>query len=388
MIRLYSVQVVTRMNAISPPGQGGTTRPRPGSFLPMRLPPLLLLLLALRAVPGEAQIPVVARQGILSGVVRDSSTGEPVGYALVELAGGRQQVFASSSGRFRLSGVGAGRVGLRVRQIGYHPVTLDLRVAAETEAGAAPAELTVSMRRRALVLPELVALGGACPGMREAGALAPEGGTILEEAYQNAERILTLERAFPFVLHYQLGTTILDSSYVRIGGEIDTIRRDSRSLSAYRAGRVVERPGTRLERINAFTTSDIARAEFQRTHCFWYSGRDSVAGFTGFRIGFAPRPEVRTVDWAGSLLVDSASMSLLRTEARVVNLPRRGTEVLSVVCTIFYRPILPSLPQEHEARCVSTRRGPPRRIVVERWLLVNREFLGKDPGAPIPGEGR
>jgi hypothetical protein len=255
-------------------------------------------------------------------------------------------------------------------------------VESETGAGAAPVELAVSMRRRVLVLPELVALGDACPGMREAGTLAPEGGTILEEAYHNAERILTLERAFPFLLHYQLGTTILDSSYGRIGGEIDTIRRDSRTLSAYRAGRVVERPGTRLERVNAFTTSDIARAEFQRTHCFWYSGRDSVAGFTGFRIGFAPRPEVRTVDWAGSLLVDSASMSLLRAEARVVNLPQRGTEVLSVMCTIFYRPILPSLPQEHEARCVSTRRGPPRRILVERWLLVNREFVGRDPRAP------
>jgi hypothetical protein len=354
----------------------------------MRLSPLLLLLLAVWAVPGEAQIPVVARQGILTGVVRDSATGQPVGYALVELAGGRQQVFAGATGRFRLTGVGSGPAGLRVRQIGYHPVTLDLRVEAEARAGTAPVELAVSMRRRALVLPELVARGDACPGMRDAGALAPEGGTILEEAYQNAERILTLERAFPFVMHYQLGTTILDSSYVRIGGEIDTIRRDSRTSSAYRAGRVVERPGTRLERINAFTTSDIAGAEFQRTHCFWYSGRDSVAGLTGFRIGFAPRPEVRTVDWAGSLLVDSASMSLLRADARVVNLPRRGTEVLSVVCTIFYRPILPSLPQEHEARCVSTRRGPPRRILVERWLLVNREFIGREPGAPSHGERR
>ena len=349
-------------------------------------PPLLMLLLALRAVPGEAQIPVVAREGVLSGVVRDSATGEPVGYALVEVVGG-QQMFASSTGRFRLSGVGTSPVVLRVRQIGYHPVTLPLRVETESRAEARAVELTVLLRRRALVLPELIARGDACPGMREAGALAPEGGTILEEAYQNAERILTLERAFPFVLHYQLGTTILDSSFLRIGGDIDTIRRDSRTSAPYRAGRVVERPGTRLERVNAFTTSDIAREEFQRTHCFWYSGRDSVAGFTGYRIGFAPRPEVRTVDWAGSLLVDSASMSLLRTEARVVNLPRRGTEVLSVVCTIFYRPILPSLPQEHEARCVSTRRGPPRRILVERWLLVNREFIGRDPGAP-PHEDR
>lgn len=350
--------------------------------------PLLLFFLALRAVPALAQVPVATRQGVLSGVVRDSATGEPVGYALVELLGRGPPVFANSAGRFRLSGVGAGLIGLRVRQIGYHPLVLRLRVEAEARAGPVPLELILSMRRRPLVLPELVAQGDVCPGMREAGALASEGGTILDEAYQNAERILTLERAFPFVLHYQLFTTVLDSGYATIGGEVDTIRRDSRTLAPYRAGRVVDRPGTRLERVNAFTTSDIAREEFQRTHCFWYSGRDSVAGFTGFRIGFAPRPEVRAVDWAGSLLVDSASMSLLRAEIRVVNLPRRGTDVLSVVCTIFYRPILPSLPQEHEARCVSTRRGPPRRILVERWLLVNREFIGRDPGDSLPGEGR
>ena len=354
----------------------------------MRRLALLLWLLTLPAVPALAQIPVATRQGILSGVVRDSATGEPVGYALVELLGGGTPVFATSAGRFRLTGVGAGLLGLRVRQIGYHPLVLRLQVIAEARAGAAAVELTLSMRRRPLVLPELIAQGDACPGMREASVLAPEGGTILDEAYQNAERILTLERAFPFVLHYQLFTTVFDSSYATIGGEVDTIRRDSRTLLSYRAGRVVDRPGTRLERVNAFTTSDIAREEFQRTHCFWYSGRDSVAGFTGFRIGFAPRPEVRTVDWAGSLLVDSASMSLLQAETRVVNLPPRGTEVLSVVCTIFYRPILPSLPQEHEARCVSARRGPPRRILVERWLLVNREFIGRDPGDSIPGEGR
>ena len=347
-----------------------------------RLPLLSFFLLALRALPGEAQIPVVARQGILSGVVRDSVTGEPVGYALVELLGRSEQVFATAAARFRLTRVGPGPADLRVRQIGYHPVTLRLRVEPEASADVSPVELTVSMRRRPLVLPELMAEGDACPGMREASALAPEGGTILEEAYQNAERILSLERSFPFVLHYQLATSILDSSYVRIGGEIDTIRRDSRTSASYRPGRVVERAGSRLERVNGFTTSDIAREEFQRTHCFWYAGRDSVAGFPGFRIGFAPRAAVRTVDWAGSLLVDSASMSLLQAEARVVNLPRRGTEVLSVVCTIFYQPILPSLPQEHEARCVSTRRGPPRRILVERWLLVNREFIGRDPGAP------
>jgi hypothetical protein len=346
--------------------------------------PALAATLAFCSVPALAQVRANAPGGALTGIVRDSATGEPVGYALVALLGGAQRAFANATGRFTLTGVPAGAASLRVQQIGYRGVTLALVVERRATRLPGEQELVVTLVRRPLVLPELVARGDACLGMRHAGGAAPEGGTILDEAYKNTERILTLEQRFPFVLDYQLSVTVLDSSYTPIEGAIDTVRRDSRSYATYRAGKVLDRAGTRLERVNAFTTSGIAGEEFQRTHCFWYAGRDSAGGFPGYRIDFAPRPEVRSMDWAGSILVDSASMSLLKAEARVVNVPERGTGFLSVVCTIFYRPILPSLLQEHEAKCVSAHRGPPRQFRVERWLLVNRTFIGRQPGDSPP----
>ena len=346
--------------------------------------PALAAILAFSSVPALAQIRAIAPGGTLTGIVRDSATGEPVSYALVGLVGRSQQGFASEAGRFTLTNVPAGAALLRIQQIGYRGVTLTLVVVRRAASLPGAQELVVTLVRRPLVLPELVAHGDACLGMQQAGEAAPEGGTILDEAYKNAERILALEQRFPFVLDYQLHVTVLDSSYTPIEGGIDTVRRDSRSYASYRAGQVLDRAGTRFERVNAFTTSGIAGEEFQRTHCFWYAGRDSMGGIPGYRIDFAPRPDVRSVDWAGSILVDSASMSLLKAEARIVNVPARGTGFLSVVCTIFYRPILPSLPQEHEAKCVSAHRGPPRQFRVERWLLVNRTFVGRQPGASPP----
>jgi hypothetical protein len=85
------------------------------------------------------------------------------------------------------------------------------------------------------------------------------------------------------------------------------------------------------------------------------------------------------VDWAGSFLIDSLTMRLLRSEARMVNLPPRGTTFTSATCTVFYNPIAPTLVQEFQAACIHAHRTAPPRIVVERWLLVRSAFLGRTP---------
>jgi hypothetical protein len=338
--------------------------------------PALLLLVATSAA-ALAQTPIRAPSGTLRGVVRDSATGEPVAYALVILVGKDQQAFASESGSFSLTNLGTGRTRIRVQQIGYRAQTLNLDVDTRPDPGDASPGIVVRLTRHALVLPEVSVEAKGCLGMLDAGSNAQEGSTLLGEAFQNAERILALERKYPFVLEFQRVVTLLDSAYNRIDGRVDTLEKDSRAYVPYQRGKVLERG--RRERIAAFTSSDIAGAEFQRAHCFWYAGRDSVAGFPGYRIDFAPRPEVRSPDWAGSMLVDSASMGLIRTETRLVNLPRTGTNVLTATCTIFYQPIVTSLPQEFQTRCVSSQRDGPPHIRVERWLLVNHRFTGKTP---------
>ena len=343
---------------------------------------LPLPLLIAYQVNGAAQTAARAPSGTLRGVVQDSATGEPVGYALVVLLGRDQQIFTSGSGRFSLTNLAGGRARLRVRQIGYRAQTLTLEVDILPGAGDPSPGLVVRLARQTVVLPEISVEAKSCLDLKDVGSTAPEAGTLLNEAFQNAERILALERKYPFVLEFQRVVTLLDSSYNRIDGRVDTLRKDSRTYLPYRAGKVLERGVRRRDRVAAFTSSDFAGEEFQRTHCFWYAGRDSVEGFPGYRIDFAPKPEITSPDWAGSMLVDSASLGLLRTETRLVNLPRTGTDFLTANCTIFYQPIVPSLPQEVQVRCVSSQRGGPPHIRVERWLLINRQFTGKTPVEP------
>ena len=313
----------------------------------------------------------------VTGVVRDSATGSAVGYALVSVVGGDQQVFAGESGRFTLSGVKGGKITLSVQQIGYRPTRVVVTVG---EASGSP--LVIQLARQPVVLPEVVVRGSVCSGVEELAAEGAEGGSILDEAFRNAERLLAMERSYPFRVAFERATTVLDSVRERMGGWTDTVHYDSRSLTGYRKGRVLplNTPRSRIESARYFTTSDLAREEFRKSHCFWYAGRDtSIEGFPAYRIDFAPEEDIKSVDWTGSLLIDSVSMRLLRSEARMVNLPPRGTTFLSASCTVFYNPIAPTLVQEFQAACIHSHRTKPPRMVVERWILIRTSFLGRRP---------
>jgi hypothetical protein len=344
-----------------------------------------LLLSLILARTGAAQLPVIAPRGTLSGVVQDSATGAPVGYALIVLTERDQRVFATESGRFTLSGLGAGRTLVRIQQIGFRARTLTLIV--DTREGAAPGGpgLVVRLARQPVILPEIVVQGDVCSGV-EALAPAADGGSILDEAFKNAERLLTLEKAYPFRGAFQRVTSVLDSGYSRTGGWVDTVRYDSRQFIGYRKGKVLigPAPGSPREWANYFTTSDLARDEFRKSHCFWYSGRDSLEGFPGYRIGFAPIAKLKTPDWAGSMLLDSTTMTLMLSEARLVNLPAKGSTFASAHCAVYYQPIAPTLVFEFQARCITRRSTKPPQFVAERWLLVDHSFIRKSPAENFP----
>jgi hypothetical protein len=328
----------------------------------------------------SAQTVVRAPARTLSGVVQDSATGQPVGFAQLTIMGTDQQVFTSVSGRFTLRNVAPGKANLRIQQIGYRALTLAITIDTLTRAGENAPRLVVRLTRQAVILPELSVDGKTCLDLHDVGSSAPEGRTILTEAFANAERILTLERKYPFVLEFQRLVTVMDSDYNTIEGHVDSLRKDSRDYVPYRAGKVLERVFGR-EHLASFTTSDFAGKEFQQTHCFSYAGRDSLEGFSGYRIDFVPKPEITSPDWAGSMLVDSTSLDLLRTETRLVNLPRRGTNFRTASCVIFYQPIVPGLPQEFQVRCVTSQRGGRTPILLERWLLTGHRFVGRVPDA-------
>ena len=323
-------------------------------------------------------VPVHAPGGSLTGVVQDSASGTPIGYALVILVDPARRVFASESGRFSFSGLGSGRVSLRVQQIGYHAATYTLELDARpAPAGGAPG-LVVRLTRQVLVLPEIVVEGDVCVGGRQLSGSAEDG--ALGEIFKNAERLLTLQEDYPFLETYQETTTRFDSVGTLLGGRIDTGRYDSRRILRYARGRVTVREGPlRIESALYFQPSDLARNEFRKTHCFWYSGTDSLESVSAYRFGFAPLKNVRSIDWAGSLLIDSVSMVLIRSEAHLVNLPRRGTSFLSASCTLLYHQVFPTLVTPAQARCVSRLQTKPPFTTVARWRLIDFKFLHRTP---------
>lgn len=138
----------------------------------------------------------------------------------------------------------------------------------------------IPLTRQAAVLPEVVVQGNLCAGVADR-EIEAEDGWLLAEAFKNAERVLTLEKKFSFVLKYQRVVTMFDSNYFGLGGSV-------------------------------------GGNESRKNHSFWYAGRDSVEGFPSYRIDFAPTPDPRTIDWAGSILVDSASMRLLLADRHCV----------------------------------------------------------------------
>lgn len=345
----------------------------------------LLSAALLAAQVAAAQQTVAAPGGVLTGVVHDSLTGQPVAYALVSSDGSAQRIFASETGRFSLSGLPAGPILVRVQQIGYRAKTI--RLVLDTKAAMAGPGLGVTLVRQPFVLPDVTVTEG-CPSAEPGGT---DSGTVLDEAFKNAERLLALQQDYPYRSSMEQVTVILDANNIALTRLVDTIRIDSRRAENYRKGKVLRfgrsvewgRPILR-EQAMYFQPSDLAGPEFRRNHCFWYAGPDSVEGFPGYRINFRPLTTVKSPDWAGSLIIDSAAMHLLRSEARLVNLPKSGTAFRSAECVVTYVQFAPTLVHEYRATCTTAHNSRPANSSVRYWRLLEHSFIERRPQEPEP----
>ncbi len=84
----------------------------------------LLLLVALIAAPRAMQ----AQTGRITGVVTDSSSGQPVPSATVTIVGTKLGAATNSDGRYSISGVPVGTAQVRVQRLGYSPRTRSVAV--------------------------------------------------------------------------------------------------------------------------------------------------------------------------------------------------------------------------------------------------------------------
>lgn len=160
------------------------------AFRPARRALARRVLLILMALGAASTGPVAAQQRAVSGSVLDARSREPVAEAQVFVPGTSLSAWSDAAGRFQLS-VPAGPVELRVRRIGYLPVT---RLLSGTEAtdrlefllDAAPTELapvvvTATRDARSLAdVPAAVSVadstvinGGRTAGLHEVLRYAP-----------------------------------------------------------------------------------------------------------------------------------------------------------------------------------------------------------------------
>jgi outer membrane receptor protein involved in Fe transport len=150
-------------------------------FSPSLTSVLLLTVVALVAPPAGA----AAQTGSVSGVVRDSLTGQPVSDARVRAEGTSAASRTDPRGQFTLTGLDGPTVTLIVTRIGYQPVT---RSATVGESG-----VTIQLSRTALRLDELVITGQA--GNTQIRALGNSVGNVNMSDLQQATPTTSVQDA-------------------------------------------------------------------------------------------------------------------------------------------------------------------------------------------------
>src|SRR5205085_978877 len=105
---------------------------------------------------------VHAQTGRITGVVTDSTNGQPVPSATVTIVGTRLGAATNSEGRYSISGVPVGSAQLRVQRLGYALRTRNITVV----GGENPA-VNVALSVQATQLSAVVATGYGTQNLRD-----------------------------------------------------------------------------------------------------------------------------------------------------------------------------------------------------------------------------
>jgi hypothetical protein len=367
MINEYSVQVVIRMPQYRTVGRSGT-----------RLAGILVLAGLGLAHPARAQVTARLQGGLLTGVVQDQETGEPIRFALVILADPGARVFTAESGRFGIAGLRPDEYTLQVRQVGFAPVTIRLRLVRE-EFTPAPPPLVIGLQRMALVLPEILVTSTTCPDPRRQQH-GPAAQAILEQAITNAERLLAMAHEYPLLARFERLRAGFSEADSVLWVRWDTLASMSDHVRGYRRGRVLVGGGLLPASVQYFTTSDIAGKEFRESHCLWVRGEEVLDSIRVVRIEFAPGERIRSPDWAGTLYLNAATGLLWRSEAVLTGLANDPGGLRSARCAVSYVEIVPTLVHEKGADCWLGLADGPETTRREVWGLLSWAFTGKVPG--------
>jgi hypothetical protein len=331
--------------------------------------------LAVAAACGATAVAAAAQAGgSVGGRVLAAEDGRPLPLAVVTVGDPPRQVFTAEDGSFVLADVPPGRQRIRVEQVG--------RVSVDTAAVvplAAPLTIRLGALSVALEGVQVSASPGECVrgGFTDAASV-PQMVSVMEELRKNAERLRLLTQRFPFSARWERTREMVGS-----GGQVENAHTDTTTVSSserhpYEVGRVlVDNGGGRYD-LNMPGVVSITQDEFQRTHCFRYSGVRTIDGRRLYAVEFIPTRDVGGTDVTGTLYVDADGFLLRRSEFHVIGLPASlAYRTLDVVTT--YREVRPALPVV--ATLDFTQQLRNSKLQVEQRRLLDLHFTGAVPGA-------
>jgi hypothetical protein len=283
----------------------------------LRLPAsgLVITLVALSASPSlNAQ-----SAGVLVRVVDDVSQRPLPNAEVIDRVNGTRR-FTNEAGEAQVPR-GALDLALRVRQLGYQFLDRVIPPGVDT----ASFELT----RIAYVLPAVHTTATNVCDVETDSAAALLSAAVLAQLRQGAERYEQFRKAYPFRVRLERRSgNILSHGDVRPTRANLESEHSDRWGERYVPNRIVERGGGIGFSVPILFLSALADPVFWDRHCFSARGVESHGTARVVRLQFAPNRSVRTPDWEGAALVDSASSILRRVEFRLTglkpgDLPRR-----------------------------------------------------------------
>jgi hypothetical protein len=286
-------------------------------FRSSRLAALLLCPLVVAAA-GAQGAPARASASIV-GFVTGRQSGEPLGFADATIEDIAIRTFAQSNGMFRLRGIPPGPVNLRVRRLGFTPVTLHLVLVEGRED-----TVRVALDRLAIQLERVRVSDEVCPSRGvERGDTATLA--ILRQLWDNAERNKLLAHESPFVSRMERAIGAPEG-LVPLGGNqrinftrIDTVQFAAEHEWRYEPGKLVVRTEPdegpeASEKMIVPQLVDFADDVFTDNHCFKYAGVSKVDGVRRIQVDFEPIKTLREPDVRGSMFLDTVSYQLVRSD--------------------------------------------------------------------------
>jgi hypothetical protein len=324
------------------------------------------------AAQDTTRITISVGAGRLSGRIINQISNQPIPFVLVSLDKPRTDFFTSEQGRFSLPELGRGEHRMFVRQLGFQPLEVLLRVSEGPSQ-----ELELSLQPRALQLPTLVA--SAC---LPADELEPGLKSVLAAASENARRLDLMQRDYPYASRYQKVREVFSRDGARIARTSGLEEWQFWTKSYYKPGKAII-PGREegVHDVAWFTATALLAADFRKTHCFRYGGADSTDPVAPLvTIEFEPLASLKGPDWQGKLTLDNRGV-LRRSEAHlVVNGKVKDSWPQAAACEVAYDAVGGALPVESVLICRTRMAEPWATVSVEEWRLTCQRFVKRVPG--------